>query len=463
MGLVVAAHYVDLDQKVAIKLMFPEHAANPVLAKRFLREAKVAAKVRSPNLVRVTDIGHLESGVPYLVMELLAGNDLDRELATNGPLSVEEAVEHVLQAASGLAELHVLGIVHRDLKPGNLFLSESATGREIKILDYGISKDSAAGTTNLTVTDALIGTPSHMSPEQIKTPKEVDARSDIWSLGVILYELLTYKLPYDVEGSTVGELFGLVLFADPIPLRKRRPELPEGLEAVVMKCLRRDRNERWPTVAALAEALGPYARPESQHRIAAIAKVLAHLPSSPAIPVERPSDPREKATVASGSPKIDKPVDPTALDLAVAPSKSLATSSRALSPSEAQPSRKIPVFALALGGAVVLALGVTFALRSSTPPAPPPGVVASDHPIASEPPPTSASAPAPELVSTAVVVPSATAAPPTSKPTRVVSGAPSAAPKPFIVRTLPTGAAPSHAPATPPPPPKTDELILDRK
>src|SRR5205085_335722 len=137
--------------------------------------------------------------------ELLAGHDLDHEIAHRGPLPPEDAVELLLQAMTGIAELHALGIVHRDLKPSNLFLTEVHGERAIKVLDFGISKDTGGTGGGLTVTDSLIGTPSHMSPEQIKTPKEVDPRADIWSLGIILYELVTRRMPFDLEGDSVGE------------------------------------------------------------------------------------------------------------------------------------------------------------------------------------------------------------------------------------------------------------------
>lgn len=499
MGLVVSAHYADLEQKVAIKVMFPEHAASATHAKRFLREAKVAAKLRSPNLVRVTDIGNLESGIPYLVMELLAGHDLDRELATRGALPVEDAVAYVLEAATGLAELHALGIVHRDLKPGNLFLAETASGREIKILDYGISKEATLSGSSLTMTDTLIGTPSHMSPEQIKTPKEVDTRSDIWSLGVILYELLAYKLPFDLEGSTVGELFGLVLFSDPVPLRVRRPELPEALEAIVMKCLRRDRNDRWSTVAELAEALAPFARPEHAHRVAAIAKVMAKAPalptpSSPAIPVARAAD-RDKATVVSGPARVEQvggvitpqggvPItSPSELvaRTAVASSDEHAAISKSLATDDATPAGLAPsgagrkTLAVVVGAvALVAAGGLALVLRSSAPPSS--GLVPStvDPPMASEvpsaaPAPPSVSAP-PSAVPPTVLTPIASApSAPSSAPAPAsapVKGRPaaSAAPKGTLVRTFPTDPPRAPAPrASAAPAPGSGELILDRK
>ena len=281
MGVVVAARNVELDQEVAIKLMFPEHAANKVLSGRFKREARLAAKTRSVHLVRVWDVGKLESGVPYLVMEMLHGRDLGEELVARSRLPVKEAVDLVLQTAGGIAELHALGIVHRDLKPANLFIANDPAGRTVKILDFGISKEQGPASTSLTATESILGTPRYMSPEQIRAAKDVDARADIWSMGVILYEMLSGRGPYEAPGESVGELFAHVLFTEPRPLRQWLPDLPPGLEEVVFRCIRRERAHRFNDVAELAEALRPFAAAESHRHIDTVCSALGGAKAEP--------------------------------------------------------------------------------------------------------------------------------------------------------------------------------------
>jgi serine/threonine-protein kinase len=275
MGVVAAGRYPELGQEVAIKFLRPELAANSILSARFLREARLAGRVKSPHFVRVFDLGKLDSGIPFLVMELLTGHDLGSELDARGPLPVTDAVDFVLQALVGIAEIHALGIIHRDLKPSNLFVSEAAGTRSIKVLDFGISKESGPVSSALTATDNMIGTPQYMSPEQVKESRTVDETSDVWSLGVILYELLTHALPFTAEGGSVGELFGLILFTDPTPPTKHRADLSPELEAIILKCLRRDRADRYANVLELAEALRPFASAEGAHRIHAVKQAFA--------------------------------------------------------------------------------------------------------------------------------------------------------------------------------------------
>ncbi len=275
MGLVAAGRHPELDQQVAIKFMRPELATNALLVARFLREARLAARVKSPHFVRVFDFGKLDTGVPYLVMEMLEGHDLRDELDARGALPVPTAIDYVLQACAGLAEVHALGIVHRDLKPSNLFLASAAGTLTVKVLDFGVSKEKATDGSTLTSTGHLVGTPLYMSPEQIRESKTADVRSDVWALGVILYELLTMGVPFGRGGETPGELYGLILHTAPVPPRDRNPHLPAGLDAVIMRCMSREPADRYATVGELADALKPFAAPASHVRVDAVHHALA--------------------------------------------------------------------------------------------------------------------------------------------------------------------------------------------
>lgn len=264
MGEVVAARHVDLQRDVALKFLHPSLLSRTDLVERFLREARALARLESEHAVRVMDVAKLEDGSPYMVMELLRGSDLHSVL-DKGPLPVDQSIEYVLQAAEALAEAHGLGIVHRDLKPSNLFLAQRPDGSHIvKVLDFGISKitmEEAGPDASVTATNSFLGSPRYMSPEQIRSAKNVDRRTDIWSLGVVLYELVTGKHPFEAE--TVAEVIGLVLHHVPPPPSAHRPEIPPELDAVVARCLQKDRELRFPDLAAFAEALGALAPPRA--------------------------------------------------------------------------------------------------------------------------------------------------------------------------------------------------------
>jgi serine/threonine protein kinase len=269
LGVVLAARHVHLDQVVAIKSLRPNALANKGVAERFLREARLAAKIRSEHVVHVYDVGTLPDGTPYMVMEYLAGTDLGRQLNATGPLPVDKAVDYVLQACEALAEAHIAGIVHRDIKPDNLFVATSAGGKSIlKILDFGISKMATRQTTNsgaeLTEAGDKFGTPVYMSPEQLLSARDVDARTDVWAIGVVLYELLTGKLPFDGD---LPELCSAILTKPPVPLAAARPYLPDALQGVIDRCLAKELTERFQNVAELAQELRPFAGPISQARI----------------------------------------------------------------------------------------------------------------------------------------------------------------------------------------------------
>ncbi len=274
MGVVVAATHQQLDQRVALKFLLPEVAAHEDLVARFLREARAAVKIHSEHVSRVLDVGTLGTGAPYMVMELLDGDDLEQVLARRGPLPVPEVVGYLLQACEAVAEAHSLGIVHRDLKPANLFLARRPSGPPIvKVLDFGISKAPlSAKEKALTQEAALMGSPAYMSPEQMRASRDVDARSDIWSLGVVLHELLTQSLPFPGESVTV--LITTALHEPHVPMRAQRAGIPTELQAVVDRCLEKEAERRFASMAELARALVPFGPPRCEQSLERISTVL---------------------------------------------------------------------------------------------------------------------------------------------------------------------------------------------
>jgi serine/threonine-protein kinase len=293
MGWVVVATHLTLEQRVAIKFMHPEQAIeHPDAVTRFVREAKAAARIQSEHVARVSDVGTLENDSPYLVMEYLEGNDLEAELR-RGRLPLSRAIEFAMQACEGLAEAHAAGIVHRDLKPGNLFLARRSDGSvRIKLLDFGISKlTSMPGGLQenaMTSTQALMGSPLYMSPEQLRSSKNVDRRADIWSMGVIMYEMLGGRAPFD--GDTLPEICTRIMAEPPLPLREAQPDVPLALEAVVMRCLEKDPARRFQDVAALGRALAPFGSPEARSAAERMGRLAGasseRLPDPPLDPIQ---------------------------------------------------------------------------------------------------------------------------------------------------------------------------------
>ncbi len=261
MGVVVSATHLALGQIVAIKVLLPLEASEDSTAAipRFLREARAAAGLKSEHVVRIFDVDTLPSGLPYMVMELLSGQDLRRVIKLGGPLPIEQAVDFVLQAADAIGEAHSAGIVHRDLKPSNLFLTQRTDGRPwVKVLDFGISKASHDPLTDtaLTVTRAMIGSPMYMSPEQVRDAKSVDGRSDIWSLGVILHELLSGKPAF--RGESLPAICAAIAADQPESLGAARPDLPPEFLLVAARCLQKDPGRRHQSVDELCAALQPF-------------------------------------------------------------------------------------------------------------------------------------------------------------------------------------------------------------
>ncbi|HEX6764726.1 MAG TPA: serine/threonine-protein kinase, partial [Polyangiaceae bacterium] len=264
MGVVVEARHVALDERVALKFLLEEYAAHPNATARFVREARAAAKIRSEHVARVSDVGTLETGTAYMVMEFLEGSDLAQVLLARGPLPVEDAVEYIVQACDAIAIAHANGIVHRDLKPANLFLASHSDGSPlVKVLDFGISKvQSEAGADALTRTSAAMGSALYMSPEQIRQAKSVDHRTDIYALGISLFELLSGRQPFIAE--TFPALCVEIATGVPADLRALRPGLPGELVAVVERAFARERDARYQSIAELALALAPFAPARSR-------------------------------------------------------------------------------------------------------------------------------------------------------------------------------------------------------
>ncbi|MGK3964455.1 protein kinase [Sorangium sp. So ce118] len=283
MGVVVAALHEQLHQRVAIKLLHP--GANAEMVERFVREARAAVRLKSEHVARVLDVGTLETGAPFMVMEYLEGSDLQQTLRERGPLELEEAVGYVLEACEAIAEAHAAGIIHRDLKPANLFLARGADGSGmVKVLDFGISKalaePSAAGgepELGLTKTAMVLGSPLYMAPEQMRSARTVDTRADIWSLGAILYQLLTARVPFDA--TSLSELILMInTEAPPSPSTFRR-DLPPGLEAAILRCLEKDVAKRFRSVAELAVAIVDFGPPLALASLERIERTLGLVPA----------------------------------------------------------------------------------------------------------------------------------------------------------------------------------------
>jgi eukaryotic-like serine/threonine-protein kinase len=257
MGVVFEATHLKLGHRVAIKIVLPEVARRPQLAHRFEYEGRAAARLSGRHTARVSDVDETPEGLPFLVMEFLEGHSLRDELKRRGPLPVADAVRYVREACEGVEEAHRAGVIHRDLKPANLFLSVEGRRRVVKVLDFGIAK--AAGPSEggaQTATDAPLGTYKYMSPEQANSPRSVDARTDVWSLGVVLYQLLTGKAPFDGEGPLA--VVYAIATQDLPPLRHVRPDAPAELVAVLERALCKNLAGRYASARAFSDDLAPF-------------------------------------------------------------------------------------------------------------------------------------------------------------------------------------------------------------
>jgi eukaryotic-like serine/threonine-protein kinase len=281
MGIVVRAHQVELDRPVALKFLLPQACEAPGAVERFLREGRAAAKLESEHVARVLDTGTL-GGAPFLVMEYLEGSDLADLLAARGRLPPHEAVTYVLQACEAIAEAHAAGIVHRDIKPSNLFLTRRPDGTpRVKVLDFGISKADGGSRPDLTASAMMMGSPRYMSPEQMVSARDADGRTDVWALGVVLFELVTGRPVWDA--ATVQGLCALIATAPAPRLRSLAPDAPLALEHVVAGCLVKEKDGRMASVAELMRALTPLAVATAPSR-GASRYVSSALPAAPPEP-----------------------------------------------------------------------------------------------------------------------------------------------------------------------------------
>jgi len=382
MGVVVAATHIELGRLVAMKFLLSEGAGSPEIAARFIREARAAARIPSEHVARVIDVARLPSGSPYIVMEYLEGHDLDATLR-HGRLNGDEAADYLIQACDAMAAAHRLGIVHRDLKPANLFLAHQLDGTSlIKVLDFGISKSAfdpaLAGITNA---GALVGSPLYMSPEQMRSAKDVDHRTDIWSLGAVLFELLAGRPPF--QNDTITGLIADITLGEPADLRELRPDLPPGLVAVVVRCLEKKPERRFADVAELAAALAPFAPQRAQRSVERAHRIVGSVPPAPysssSIPPARGSSAPPVTTVSTAPslsvaptslpppPRQTAPGEPPAVGVTAGVGHGTAPGWTGTRPGAASSSAR--TFALVVAAALGAAGAAWFALRGSSPPA----------------------------------------------------------------------------------------------
>jgi len=284
MGYVVLARNVDLDQRVAIKLLLPGRADEDG-RQRLVREARSAVKIKSEHVVRILDVVSTGPNAPYIVMEHLEGEDLAERLRRLGPLDPTEAAEIVLQACEVVGEAHHRGLVHRDLKPSNLFLVDKpGQPRFVKVLDFGISKALDGGSERLTASNALLGSPAYAAPEQLRDASSIDRRCDVWALGVVLYECVTGAVPF--SGTTIADVCRRILETPAAPPRTAGTPLPEALLAIIDRCLEKEPGHRYDNLAEVASALrelAPHAADKSLVYLSALGPSLPALPKEPGL------------------------------------------------------------------------------------------------------------------------------------------------------------------------------------
>ena len=458
MGVVVAAMHLELEQRVALKFLLPQAAQNEELVGRFVREARASTKLKGNHVTKVLDVGRMDDGRAYIVMEYLEGRDLGAELKASREeqMPVDEAVGWMLQACEGLAEAHALGIVHRDLKPGNLFLTRGPDDRAlVKVLDFGISKSinpNSSDMLSLTRTEMLLGSPLYMAPEQMRSSKYVDERSDIWGLGAIAYELISRRVPF--EADTLLDLCFKVAQEGCPSLVDLRPSMPVELSNVVMRCLEKEPENRWHDIGELALALQPFAGPEyagSAERVIAIlnaggerARARRTEPnvrrSQPSFPALTPVQDARVITGSTKTERLEPSQRPSELAASVTGDAAVPASSAWGKTSGEMRAEAVAPRRTGLYAAVAVAVLAAGAYAIFRPAAPPPPVTITTVTMPSSPPPPPAITPPPPPVDT----PTASVAPPVSAPPPIV-----ATPRPVTTpRPKPSAsAAPSAKPA----------------
>ncbi len=359
MGVVVAARHRELGEDVALKFLQPSLTDRPESYARFTREARTATRIKSEHVARVHDVG-TEGGVPFIVMECLTGDDLARVIKRRGPLPSAEAVDLLLQACEALAEAHKRGIVHRDLKPANLFLTTRPDGTPfVKVLDFGISKSTSLEDGSVTASAAVVGSPLYMSPEQLASSRTADARSDVWALGVILYEMVTGKRPF--SGESFATISAAILRGTFPPPSDVCPAVPPPLEQAIAETLALDPESRPPSVAAFAARIAPCGSDAARLSCRRIERIAALAAAS------TPPGESHDATLAEGPPSsVVRAVQvPQEVTLAPALSQSVDTAERRRVP-------RLAKLAIGAGGALLLlSSSIVLGLRlwSASPPA----------------------------------------------------------------------------------------------
>jgi len=435
MGSVWAADHLTLGTQVAVKFMSPAYVQNDSLVQRFRTEAMAAAQIKSPHVAQVFDHGFMANGTPYIVMELLEGEDLKRRIRREGSLPLSDVALVVSQACKALSRAHALGIVHRDIKPDNIFLQNLDGETFVKLLDFGIAKLGPDGGLGATTTGSMMGTPLYMSPEQLLSAKRVDHRSDLWSLAVVAYHAITGRVPF--HGETVGSLSVAVhtgTFQLPSALR---PDVPQALDAWFMRMLQRDPAARFGSAKEMADALE-----QAVHGASAMRMPMASQPGSAAIP---PNAGPMVVTPVSGYQSFPTPMPQSSTSSPSGPPQTLngtSTTSARMASGRSMTRIAALVGLLLLG---VSAVALVLALRS--PDAPPEDTAAA---APAEPPKTAEPAPAPTPEPEVLpVVPTSTAS-----ASAKAAAAPALVEAPAPAKTAPRS-EPSKAPSPPPARPTT--------
>lgn len=443
-GTVFAAKHIGLEHKVAIKVLratkTSTDAASTTAVERFVREARLAAKIESEHVARVHDVARMSDGSAYMVMEYLEGRNLQSMLAEDGPLPIAKAIDFTLQACAALEAAHRIGVVHRDVKPANLFCVVERRRQVIKLIDFGIARwrgasaspSGASGT--LTSSLAMMGSPRYMAPEQLTSSRDVDARADIWSLGVTLFELLANAAPFTAQN--LAQLCARIQSDAPRSLRSFRPDVTPEIERVVARCLQKLPDDRFASVQEVAVALGKKSRGDDDaEETKQNGPRRATTEGSPVIKIKVEEEDGEGPTVAAPqnvalplrAPALDEVEEPTR----EAPTRRLAT----VAPSS--PARRASAVLVAVSivsiGLLVLVVGARLVRKSSSPMGP----LVPSPPITS-PPTTAVVAPSPTTATTSLLV-----APPADSPALTPS-----LPAAPVASAIPRARAPKPRPST---------------